>query len=159
MSLPTLSIKRKAAPILLFEMPRQANMQVLGKPAGGVTRPITYANRTQAQRAALLYGGEVLHFGVPFYVRIGRIHVRGARGHERYDGGIVYAGDLYYDNELVAHFSNAGDGGCTRFQWKSGPYRPLIEARAAVMCPEVQYEQLDQYVGQLWDEAFTRGNT
>lgn len=43
---------------------------VLGCVRMGWPEPLRYANRTQAQEAARIYGGTVLHRGRPFYVAI-----------------------------------------------------------------------------------------
>jgi hypothetical protein len=43
---------------------------VLGKEYQGETFPKTYANRTQAERAAQKEAGEVIQRGRPFYVRL-----------------------------------------------------------------------------------------
>jgi len=44
--------------------------KVLAKLYKGEPSALTYANRTQAQRAALLVGGEVIRRGRPFLVRV-----------------------------------------------------------------------------------------
>ena len=43
---------------------------VLARPWDGRTYPVTYTNRTQAERAAAKVGGEVIQRGRPFYVRL-----------------------------------------------------------------------------------------
>ena len=43
---------------------------VLGKLYEGAVVAVTYANRTQAQRAADLKGGVVIQRGRPFFVRL-----------------------------------------------------------------------------------------
>jgi hypothetical protein len=67
--------------------------------------------------------------------------------------GLFWAGVLYADGKAVMMFENAGDGGCTHFDWKPGIEREPIEAALRALVPGEDFEPLDKAVGELWDTA------
>ena len=49
---------------------------VLAKSDKNGLSALTYSNRTQAEKAAKSHGGEVIHRGRPFYVKLGKQELR-----------------------------------------------------------------------------------
>jgi hypothetical protein len=80
------------------------------------------------------------------------LKVIAARGFET-RRGIHWSGVLTADGEKVLRFENAGDGGCTHFDWKPGCNRKAIERELCAIAYDVSFEQLDAAVGELWDAA------
>lgn len=82
--------------------------------------------------------------------------VRAARGYERPDGGIVWSGMLFVRDVPVASFHNDGNGGCCTWNARQPMLLDEATAFAKKQFPDLQFEQLDHLVGQLWDAAMSK---
>ena len=85
-----------------------------------------------------------------------RLKVIAPKAHET-RRGLSWSGVLVVNDQPVARFEHAGDGGCLHIDWKPGLNHESIDAALVALAAGETFEPIDTAIGDLWDTAMRKG--